>query len=86
YADVHVSSLLKGIASLLPPEAASRLPSLPPEAGSLSFFGYDAGQVSYYKTRIPMTLILAIKTASDKLREPGGVLGGPYVRPGAPPP
>ncbi len=86
YADVNVSSLLKGITSLLPPEAASRLPSLPPEAGSLSFFGYDAGQVSYYKARIPMTLILAIKTASDKLREPGGALGGPYVRPGAPPP
>jgi hypothetical protein len=86
YADVNVSSLLKGLASLMPPEAAARMPSLPPEVGALSFFGYDGGEVSYYKTRIPMTLILAIKTAADQLRMPGGSLGGPYVRPGAPPP
>ncbi len=86
YADVNLSSLLKGVASILPPEAGSRLPSLPPEAGALSFFGYDAGEVSYYKTRIPMTLILAIKTASDKLREANNPFGQPYVRPGAPPP
>lgn len=82
YADVNLSSLLKGAASLLPPEAAARIPSLPPEVGTLTFFGYDGGDVSYYKTRIPMTLILAIKAASDRLSMPSG----PYVRPGAPPP
>lgn len=85
YADIHIPSLLKGFASLMPPEAAGRIPTLPPEAGALQLFGYDAGEVGYYKARIPMTLLLALKTAGEGLRLPTPPIGGPRNLPGAPP-
>ena len=80
YADVNVSSLLKGRHLALAARGGRASASLPPEAGSLSFWLRCGARVSYYKTRIPMTLILAIKTASDKLREPGSAFGGPSTR------
>ena len=85
YADINFSSLFKGMAALVPAELAGRMPSLPPEAGPLLLFGYDAGEVGYYRARIPMTLILALKTASEGLRLPTPPIGGPRSLPGAPP-
>jgi len=85
YADVNFSSLLKGVASLMPAEAAARIPSLPPESGSLLLFGYDGGDVGYYKARLPMTLILALKSLGESLRFPTPPIGGPRSLPGAPP-
>ena len=85
YADVNFASLIKGVGTLMPAEAASRLPSLPAEAGPLLLFGYDNGDVGYYKARLPMTLLLALKTASENLRLPTPPIGGPRSLSGAPP-
>lgn len=83
YADVNVSSLLRSMRALLPEASRARLPELPPESGLLTLFGYDGGDVGYYKMRVPMTLILAIKSAADQVQR--NESNRPHFRPGAPP-
>jgi hypothetical protein len=84
YADVNVAALLRGFRSLLPEGAATRVPELPAESGTLMLFGYDGGDVSYYKARLPMTLLLSIKTVIDRTTSRMD-LDGPRPLPGAPP-
>lgn len=63
YMECNVSSLLSGFKSLLPPPAADRLPSLPPQPDPVMLFGYDSGDTGYYKLRVPGPLLLAMRGA-----------------------
>jgi hypothetical protein len=63
YVEANLPGLLSGMKSLLPPAAADRIPTLPPQPEPVSLFGYDSGETGYYKLRLPGPLLAAIAAA-----------------------
>jgi hypothetical protein len=64
YLDCNVASLMAGIKSLLPPPLGERFPTLAAQPDPLMLFGYDSGQTGYYKLRLPILLLTALREAA----------------------
>lgn len=60
YLELDLAAVLRWMKSLVPPEQALKLPSLPARGSTISAWSYDGGAVSYQQIRIPDSILKSL--------------------------